>query len=164
MAHLTWADSHPYGIGGAVPFSIGGAFLTAGAILLNRDQEQRWGPPPGNVPAHTRGGAAMLLSGALTLAASATVFTWGLEELSLRDNVCPEVELAYPCPTFRPELAALILSSAGAGMLLGTGLIIGGAHRRRRYLEWRRPSSELVLRPRGWAGPRGFGFGLGGRF
>ncbi len=166
----TWGTAHAYGFLGLVPLVCGGGFTTLGALLLHFGQERRWARAdwaadraPLDRSDGPRPGAGLLLAGPLTVAGSATIFTWGLLELSVLDADCLP-ENSY-CIDGDPTTAALLLATSGAGMLLGTTLTIVGAERRTRYMSWRAARGRPIqLRPTGWASPRGVGFGLQGQF
>jgi hypothetical protein len=170
LAHMTWSSEEPYGIMGVVPIVFGGGFTTLGALLLHFGQERRWaradwnaGRPRFDHRAAPRPGAGLLLGGTLTLVGSATLFTWGLEEVDLLDVDCHGDY--FFCSEGDARLAAAMLASTGAGMLLGTTLIVLGARQRTRYMSWRSDHGYPVrLRPSGWASARGFGVGLQGQF
>jgi hypothetical protein len=155
---------------GSIPLSLGAGFVTLGALLMHFGERREWAaadaqsnraPPGGSAPPQ---GTGMMLGGVLTLAGSAAGLTVGLVELTFLGTDCGSAEGF--CLGFSPGLGVPALVIGGAGMVLGTTLTVLGARRRARHLRWREATHQPFtdLRPLGWAGQHGAGFGLAGRF
>jgi hypothetical protein len=155
---------------GSIPLSLGAGFVTLGALLMHFGERREWAaadaqsnraPPGGSAPPQ---GTGMMLGGVLTLAGSAAGLTVGLVELTFLGTDCGSADGF--CLGFSPGLGVPALVIGGAGMVLGTTLTVLGARRRARHLRWREATHQPFtdLRPLGWAGQHGAGFGLAGRF
>lgn len=175
MNHLAWSGGESWGFGfvGLSPLVVSGGLVTLGGLLLHFGQERRWahadweaGRGPIDRTAAPRPGAGLLLAGPLTLAGSATIFTWGLVELTHLDVECGPKSGPYDdCWEGNTRTAAALISTSGAGLLVGVSLIVLGARQRARYMDWRVGHARPIkLRPTPWASVRGFGLGLQGQF
>lgn len=145
--------------GEVIVASHGALALTAGTIMLavgimTRTKHRN------SIPDAPRSGSGMQLGGLALLASGgiATIFSG----IDLGTVVCAGTE----CYPYRPLTAQIGLGCGLGGVVVGSGLLIAGSLRKRKYRRWaesRLPSASAI-QPTFVAGRTGIQLGLAGRF